>query len=137
MKSTINNDWITLTEQRNGVTIQRKFAGLDTFIEHPSNEVKYCIVKYWERELYPNNNIIKTELKTYSLENLQYTEIEENGVIYYMEELPVLEGFIQSLGYAGIINPSRDTLDNTVILPLTAENGYPLRRDTRTKHVKQ
>lgn len=137
MKATILNDWITLTEQRNGVTVQRKFAGLDTFIEHPSNEVKYCIVRYWERELYPNDNVIKTELKTYALENLEYSEVEENGITYYMDALPVLDGFIAALGYNGIINPSRETLENPLILPLNVENGYPLRRDTRTKHVKE
>lgn len=134
--ATINNEWITLTEKRNGVDVQRKFAGLDTIIDQ-DNTVKYCIVKYWERELYPNGNVIKTELKTYSLENLEYTEVEIEGVVYSMEALAVLDGFINTLGYAGIINPARETLENTIILPLTVQNGYPLRRDTRTKTIKE
>lgn len=131
----INNEWITLSELRKGVRVQRKFAGLDTLIDEQNNVTK-CIVKYWERELYPNDDIIKTELKTYLLEDLAYTEVEENGITYYMEPLAVLSGFIQALGYPGIINPSRETLENIVILPLNVQNEYPLRRDTREKFLK-
>lgn len=133
--TTITNDWITLEELRNGVRVQRKFAGLDTFI-NPDNSVQYCHVKYYERELYPNDEVIKTEQKYYSLEDLQYTEIVVDGVLKYMEPLAVLSCFINSLGYPSIINPARDTLSGTVILPLNCENGYPLRRDTRDKFVK-
>jgi len=50
--ATINNEWITLSEKRNGVDVQRKFGGLDTDISE-DNTVLYCNVKYWERELYP------------------------------------------------------------------------------------
>lgn len=128
----IINEWITLVEQRNGVTVQRKFAGLDTEI-NLNNEVIKCFVKYWERELYPNNEIIKTEQKYYSLEDLSYTEITIENILYSMEPLSVLGGFINNLGYPGIINPARETLTNCEILPVTVENGYPLRRDTRTK----
>lgn len=131
----INNDWITLSELRKGVRVQRKFAGLETLIDEQNN-VKGCTVKYWERELYPNDDVIKTELKTYLLEDLAYTEVEENGITYYMEPLAVLSGFIQALGYPGIINPSRETLENIVILPLNVQNEYPLRRDTREKFLK-
>jgi len=42
-----------------------------------------------------------------------------------------LGGLINNLGYPGIINPARETLENVLILPLNVENGYPLRRDTR------
>ena len=62
--TTINNEWITLSELRNGVQVQRKFAGLDTKISLEDN-VEKCLVKYWERELYPNGEIIKTEEKYY------------------------------------------------------------------------
>jgi hypothetical protein len=48
-----------------------------------------------------------------------------------MLPLAVLSGFINNLGYPGIINPARETLENVVILPINVENGYPLRRDTR------
>lgn len=126
--TTINNNWITLSQLRNGVQVQRKFAGLDTKISIDDN-VEKCFVKYWERELYPNGEIIKTEEKFYSLEDLQYTECENDTM--YMEPLAVLTGFINNLGYPGIINPARETLENVLILPVNVENGYPLRRDTR------
>jgi len=122
----ISNEWITLTEQRNGVTVERKFAGLDTRILQ-DDSVSHCLVYYWERELYPNGESIKTELKNYSLEDLAYTEVEGG----HMEPLAVLSGFIQALGQPNIVNPARETLENTSILPLNVENGYPLRRDTR------
>lgn len=122
----ISNGWITLTEQRNGVTVQRKFAGLDTKI-NTEDDVTHCLVYYWEKELYPNGETIKTELKNYSLEDLAYTEVEGG----HMEPLSVLGGFIQALGQPSIVNPARETLENTIILPLNVENGYPLRRDTR------
>lgn len=35
--TTINNNWITLSELRNGVQVQRKFAGLDTKISLEDN----------------------------------------------------------------------------------------------------
>lgn len=125
--TTINNDWITLSELRNGVRVQRKFAGLDTKISLENN-VEKCFVKYYERELYPNGEIIKTEEKYYSLEDLATQDVNDTQ---YMAALPVLSGFINNLGYPGIINPARETLDNIIILPVTVENGYPLRRDTR------
>ena len=127
MITTIENEWITLAEKRNEVTVQRKFAGLKTSINQ-DNIVDYCVVEYWERELYPNNNVIKTELKNYRLEDLARQDV---GETHYMAPLSVLTGFIQSLGKPYIIDPCRDTLINTVILPLNSENDYPLRRDTR------
>jgi hypothetical protein len=45
--------------------------------------------------------------------------------------------YFKYLGYSGIINPSRETLENTSILPLDAPEGYPLRRDTREKVLKE
>lgn len=127
MTTTIENEWITLSEKRNEVTIQRKFAGLKTEIKL-DNTVSFCTVEYWERELYPNDNVIKCEIKTYRLEDLA---IQDVGETHYMDALAVLSGFVQSLGKPYIIDPCRDTLINTVILPLDSENEYPLRRDTR------
>jgi len=127
MTTTINNEWITLSEMRNGVTVQRKFAGLDTIVTI-ENEVERCHVKYWERELYPTGEVIRTELKFYKLEDLASQDV---GETQQMLPLAVLSGFINNLGYPGIINPARETLENVVILPVTVENGYPLRRDTR------
>lgn len=140
MTTNVNNGWITLSEQRNEVTVQRAFAGLHTMVGEPIeglSEVKQCVVYYHERELYPNGEVIKTELKNYTLSDLDYTEEEINSILYYMDELKVLTGFVNQLGYNGIINPARETLENVGILPLTIENGYPLRRDTRVKVVKE
>lgn len=123
----INNDWITLSELRNGVQVQRKFAGLDTKIS-TDDAVEKCFVKYWERELYPNGEVIKTEEKYYKLEDLASQDVDET---HQMLPLPVLSGFVNNLGYPGIINPARETLENVLILPINIENGYPLRRDTR------
>ena len=125
--TTINNDWITLSELRNGVQVQRKFAGLDTKISLEDN-VEKCFVKYYERELYPNGEVIKTEEKYYSLEDLATQDV---GETQQMLPLAVLSGFINNLGYPGIINPARETLNNIKILPIYIENGYPLKRDTR------
>ena len=130
MKTTIENEWITLSEKRNGVVVQRKAGGIDPLI-NVDDTVEYCKVYYWERELYPNGEVIKTERKWYTLEDLAYTEITIDNVVYAMQPLAVLTGFIQSLGKPYIIDPCRDTLENITILPLDVENGYPLRRDTR------
>jgi hypothetical protein len=143
--TTINNEWITLMHtvdeqlvehKRNGVVVQRKFGGLDTRISEDDNSVMYCKVFYWERELYPNGNTIKSELKHYTLTDLPLTEVLENGNLYEMLALPVLTGFVNNLGYPGIINPARETLENTAVLPIDAPEGYPLRRDTREKILK-
>ncbi len=65
--TTINNNWITLSELRNGVQVQIKFAGLDTVILE-DDTVDYCKVSYYERELYPNGEVNKLFIKTYYLE---------------------------------------------------------------------
>ena len=141
MTTEINNSWITLDEQRNEVTVQRAFAGLETRIAQPNelgkSEVQYCTLHYWERELYPNNEVIKVELKNYVLADLDYTEEMINEILMAADPLPVLTGFVNALGYEGIINPSRETLADVNILPLTVENNYPLHRDTRVKSVKK
>lgn len=134
MITTINNNWITITTQRNGVDVQRKFAGLDTFINE-NNEVEYCHVKYWERELYPNNEVIKTELKYYVLEDLAYTEVTINNIVYGMQPKAVLSGFVQNLGDPFIIGPARQTLSDMNIFPPSVPNGYRLHLDTRDKTV--
>lgn len=134
MITTINNDWITVSEQRNGVDVQRKFAGLDTFINE-QDEVVYCNIKYWERELYPNGEVIKTELKYYSLEDLAYTNITVDGYLYAMEPRDVLTTYIETVGGPYIIGPSRATLANMTVLPITVPNGYPLHLNTRERTI--
>lgn len=134
----IINDWIIPLDKdnnqvlRNGVVVKRKFAGLDTTIDI-NNVVDGCTVKYWEQEYYPNGEVIKTELKTYTLQDLAETTGTDETGDWKQEALAVLTGFIMQLGYGGIINPSRETLANAEILSMTAEPNYPLRRDTREK----
>lgn len=130
MNTTINNDWITLETKKNGVDVQRKFAGMDTLVGI-DNVVQYCTIKYWERELYPNGDPIKTTLKSYLLEDLSQSVNEVEG--WTMDPLPVLTGYIQTVGQPYIIDAARETLMSLAALPLDAEDGYILRRDTRTK----
>lgn len=134
--ATINNGWITLQNLYKGVTVQRKFAGLSTKINADTNEVLYCEVYYYQRELYPNGDTIKTEEKHYTLANLPYTELQENGNTYYMEAIAVLDGFIQTLGQPYIVDQSRESLMNDELLPPDSINGYELRKDTREKILK-
>lgn len=135
MITTINNPWITLSEQRNGVTVQRAFAGLDAAVSMPDDNgqsvVDRTIIPYWERELYPNGTPIKTVRKTYKLVDLSETVNDVEG--WRMEPRAVLSGFVQSLGYPGIINPARGTLEDLAALPLDAPDGYELHKETRPK----
>lgn len=127
MEAIINNEWITLKEKRNGVDVMRKFAGIHADIDL-DNKVTNCSINYWERELYPNGKIIKTELKTYTLENLSETDIDDT---HYMASLDVLDGFIDTLGHNDIIKPARQTLANIGVLPLEISSIYPLHLNTR------
>lgn len=126
----ISNDWITLTEEKNGVPVQRKFAGLRTHVDE-NNNVIFCFVDYWQRELYPNNEVIKTELKSYSLQDLPESVNDVEN--WSMAARAVLSGFIQQLGQPAIVNPARETLENCGILPINAPDGYPLHLETREK----
>jgi hypothetical protein len=142
-QTTITNPWITPKDLndtpalRNGVTVLRAFAGLNTNIGLPNvdgnSNVLNCTVSYHERELYPNGEVIKDELKTYTLQDLQETTGSDEQGNWRQEALAVLTGFIMQLGYNGIINPARDTLSNSIVLPLNVPNGYALRDKTRAK----
>lgn len=128
----MRNDWNTLSEQRNGVTVQRKFAGMHTEIDIENN-VKFCIIYYYERELYPNGTPIKTERKSYTLNNLsEFISTDDNGT-YKLDATDTLDYWITNLGQAGIIDPVNGTIINLELLPLDIEDNYPLKRDTRTK----
>jgi hypothetical protein len=139
----INNEWITLTEEVDGqvvpilykgsreIIVQRKFAGLNTEIAEDDNSVIFCYIGYYQRELYPNGDVLRSEKKWYSLQDLTETINDVEG--WKQEALAVLTGFINNLGYPGIINPARDTLMNHVILPVDSANGYALRNYTREK----
>lgn len=127
------NNWITLAEQKNGINIQRKFAGLHTEIDE-GNNVLFCKIHYFERELYPNGSAIKTTKKTYSLDNLsEEFHNDENGIPYKLSATTSLDYYIQNVGQPAIVNPVNEILQNTSLLPVDVENNYPLNRDTRTK----
>jgi len=149
MDTILVNEWITLSETRKGAPVQRKYAGINTLCDNKTNKVLFCIISYWERELYPNGEENKIFLKTYTLTDLERQEWqEEAGLVNvgteedpimemsydtkYRNELLVLSGFVASLGNNYIIAPTRSTIQNLAVLPLDKEEGYPLHRDTRT-----
>lgn len=145
MDTILTNEWITLSQQRHGLTVQRKYAGINTLCDELNNKVLYCIISYYERELCPDGTPNKSFLKSYTLTDLERVEwidtaatYDENGVeltpaiIKYRNELKVLTGFVNSLGNNYIIAPTRVTIENLAVLPLEHEQNYPLHRDTRT-----
>lgn len=138
METTINNAWGTLSKKKNGttendgVTIQRASAGLNTRWSAPNNEdksiVEICSISYYQRELYPNGDVIKTELKTYVLEDLASLDVGENKE---MLPLAVLSGFVANLGQPLIVDKILLTLMDDVILFIDAPSGYELHKLTR------
>lgn len=130
MKTTLSqNSWINVGE-RNGVTVQRKFAGVHATISEDDTVID-CHIDYFIRELYPNGEAIKTEKKKYCLVDLDDFNKEDEG--WKMEALLVLTGFINSMGNQYIIGPARETLADVNILPLDAPDGYWLREATRPR----
>lgn len=127
--ATVNNEWITLAEQRKGVTVQRKYAGHSNMVRHEDNSVAHCTIFYWERELYPNGEPIATVRKSYHLMDLA----EDITETYRCEALAVLSGFIQQLGQPHIVDAARETLLGAISLPVDAPDDYPLHRDTRER----
>lgn len=129
MKTKISNEWIT-AGTKNGVTVQRKFAGVHASIDL-EDTVTNCHIDYFYRELYPNGEVIKTELKQYTLVDLDEYNNEPEG--WKMEALKVLTGFIDSMGNKYIIEPARETLADGNVLPIDAPDGYWLHEATREK----
>lgn len=131
----ISNNWITLSAQRRGVNVERAFAGIHPMVSEPDENgnsiVTQCPVYYWERELYPNGEVIQTRMKSYVLQDLAETVNDQEG--YRMAAKAVLTGFIQALGLSGIVGPARITLEDINVLMLAAPDGYPLHLDTRPK----
>lgn len=147
METILVNDWINLNETRKGAKIQRKYAGLDTLCD-PNDKVLYCAIKYWERELYPNGESIKTVLRSYTLTDLERQEwidtpevLDEQGtviepaIIKFRDELKLLSEFVKNIGNDYIISPARKTIENLKELPLEHEEAYPLHRDTRKINI--
>ncbi len=132
MITTIENPWITLPIKREGIDVQRAYAGMYPQISMPDDNgksvIESCLVYYHERELYPSGKVIKYDKKFYSLEDLAQTDVGDD--MQKLEKL-ILSVFIRALGYPSLINPVRVTLADLAVLPLEVENGYPLHRDTR------
>lgn len=146
--ATVNNEWkIPLDNNnnevlRNGVRVRRAFGGFNAGVDRPDlnnkSFVNNCTVSYWYRELYPNDEVIKDELKTYTLQDLAETtgvDVDENQVehAWRQEALAVLTGFIMLFGQSAIVDSSLDTLGNAVTLPLDAEPNYPHKSGSRIK----
>lgn len=129
MNGEVINPWITLQQQRNGVTVQRKYSGESHRINPITNKVIYCTIYYYEQELYPNGQPIKMIEKCYHLENLP----EDLTETYRCEPKLVLDEFIENLGQDFIINPVRETLLGLESLPIDAPDNDPLHRDTRER----
>lgn len=138
METTINNAWGTLINKKNGttpdngITVQRASAGLNTRWGAPNNDgksiVEICDISYYQRELYPNGDVIKTELKVYKLEDLASQDV---GEAKEMLPLAVLSGFVANLGQPLIVDKILLTLMNDAVLAIDSPQNYPLHRDTR------
>lgn len=134
MKAKVKNAWenIPSTVTIEGLLVQRCSHSIYPVWDKPDNdgysEVIQMIVTYYQRELYPTGEICKEYKKTYTLENLAETDIDDT---HYMPALNVLDIFIASLGQNSIVNPILQTLANTTILPLNAPDNYPLHLNTR------
>lgn len=125
--TTISNEWITLQGTYKGIQVQRKFAGFKTDISE-NDEVDNCTIFLWQRELYPDGSVSKMYKKFYTLQDLAKQDV---GLTQFMDELKVLQMYINAVGSPYIINPVRDRLADLVRLPFDFEDGYPLHRDTR------
>lgn len=123
----ISNEWITLSQQRNGLDVQRKFAGLNVSVNEV-NTVEYCQVFYWERESYPNGEVNKVFKKHYSLVDIpEVSHLDENeNLIIDSPAKPILSGFISQFGQNAIVNPSRETISNLLKIELNEVDGYVL-----------
>ncbi len=138
----VTNNWVILSQQRNGLNIRRKFKGLATSVDIDNN-VQECIIYYFEQELYPNHteenpSIIKTIHKAYHLKNIgkrikfEITpSVEEGGEDIVEEselraEINTLNTYINEIGQNGIVNPVNVTLADLDKLPLDVADIYTL-----------
>ena len=124
----VTNEWVVLETTYEGLNVRRKFAGINANVDIEDN-IDFIEISYYQ-QFYTNTNfVVKTELKTYTLNNL--TECIEDNFQY--EATSTLEYFYNNIGKNAIIKPVNDTLLNETILPVNIENNYPLHRDTRNK----
>jgi len=140
MEAKFKNDWIKLPNKKNGLDVYRCYAGVSNNASVPDSDgystTMEFVCKYHYRELYPDGTINKEETKSYNLEDLAETVVDEaNGM--YMPELRVLTQFIDLLGRTQIIDRVRATLGDDVILVADAPNNYPLHLNTREILTKQ
>lgn len=146
----VTNNWQVLQQQRNGLTVRRKFKGLSTSVDIDDN-VQEVIVYYFEQELYPNHteeipSIAKILHKAYFLKNIgkrikvettyiknpndadgnpvedtiEVTETEIRDVIN------TLNTYINELGQPAIVDAVNSTLLNLIKLPLDVSDLYVL-----------
>lgn len=132
MTGKVKNTWILSDDKINGLKVERCSAGYNFEWSEPDtngfSEVTKAIINYRVRELYPNGIVCKQYSKSYTLENLKKTDIDET---HYMDALNVLDGFIAKLGQSAIVDPIELTLSDTSVLPLEASDNYPLHLNTR------
>jgi hypothetical protein len=140
--ATIQNDWQVLQQQRNGLTVRRKYKGFSTSTDI-NNSVPEVIIYYFEQELYPNHteenpSIAKTLHKSYFLKNIGKrikidtnfaTQPDEQDIITEEEIRDVintLDIYINEIGQPGIVNAVNSTLINLEKLPLDSPDLYTL-----------
>lgn len=126
----IENEWVILPNKYEGLNVRRKFAGLNATVDIDNN-INKILISYYQQLYTDTDYVVKTELKTYTLNNL--TESSIDGYLY--EATNSLEYFYNDIGKNAIINPVNDTLNNAIILPVDIEDYYPLHRDTRNKTI--
>ena len=126
----IENEWVLLPNKFEGLNVKRKFAGINANVDIDNN-INTIIISYYQQLVTDTDYVVKTEIKTYTLNNL--SESTNDGYLY--EATFTLEYFYNAIGKNAIIGPVNETLLNDNILPISVENGYPLHRDTRNKTV--
>ena len=126
----IENEWVLLPNKFEGLNVKRKFAGINANVDIDNN-INTIIISYYQQLVTDTDYVVKTEIKTYTLNNL--SESINDGYSY--EATNTLEYFYNAIGKNAIIGQVNETLLNDTILPISVENGYPLHRDTRNKTV--
>lgn len=126
----IENEWVILPNKYEGLNVRRKFAGINANVDIDNN-INNIIITYYQQLYTDRDYVVKTEYKTYTINNLDEAVIDG----YSYEATMALEYFYNTIGKNAIIKPVNDTLLNNIILPVNVEDYYPLHRDTRNKTV--
>ena len=113
-----------------------RFKGLTSKIQQ-ENYISESKCYHLVNPIINNGRVFSADDLATTITDVDFNIIEN---AYNWDEMQVKNVYRFYRGYLpkdiiiSIINPARDTLSDTVILPLTCENGYPLRRDTRPKN---